>query len=73
VGGKVNRIDQIIKVTRGKDEFLGKEKIAVYLEKRSMDKLRKWASRNRIPLYREIIGLMNDGVKWRRENGNTGY
>lgn len=44
----------------------GRQKIAVYLNSDSMNRIKDLAKREKRSVSKTIVGLMNDGIKWRR-------
>ncbi len=58
-------MDEPIKLTKSKPEYFGKEKIAVYLSSNSMRRVKDSAEVQGVSISKYIVGLMNDGIRWR--------
>lgn len=58
-------MNEPVKIKIGRKEYIGKQKIAVYLTERSMTRLRKYANSRNENMSACIVSLMNDGIKAR--------
>ncbi len=59
-------MEQVVHLKKTKPEFEGKVKIAVYMKPKSLDMLKRMAEKSGLPIYKECLELMNDGLKYRK-------